>query len=373
MEYRCWTCGRTYTASEAVWRCECGGHLDAEGAELIRKEDVIADRFSMWRYEKALPLSLDEVTTGFQEGMTPLVRAVWEGRDVRLKLDYMMPTGSFKDRGNAIVVNSLKKLGIDHVLEDSSGNAGASIAAYCAAAGIKCDVYVPASTSAGKLFQIGMYGARLVKVPGSREDVAQAALEAAKSTFYASHNWHPLFLEGTKTLAFELWEQLGWKAPDNIIVPLGMGSALLGLHKGFRELLRAGEVTKMPRLFAVQARNCAPFHSLFASGHLGAKTQPTVAEGIACANPIRGAEVVDAVRSTGGSVEIAGEEEIVAAAVQAAALGFCIEPTSGTALAGATHLLESGDCRDGETTVIVLTGNGLKSMDKMIEATKRPV
>lgn len=134
------------------------------------------------------------------------------------------------------MVNYLKKLGIGRVLEDSSGNAGASIAAYCAAADIECDVYVPASTSVGKLFQIEMYGAQLVRIAGSREDVAQAALEAAKRTFYASHNWHPLFLEGTKTLAFELWEQLGWQAPDNVIVPLGMGSALLGLYKGFREL-----------------------------------------------------------------------------------------------------------------------------------------
>ncbi len=370
MQYRCWTCGRIYPVSEAVWRCECGGHLNSEGAEHLHRDDVIADRFSLWRYERALPLFLSEAVTGFQEGLTPLVDAVWEGRDVQFKLDYMMPTGSFKDRGTTIVVNYLKKLGIDHVLEDSSGNAGASIAAYCAAAGMKCDVYVPASTSAGKLFQIGMYGARLVKIAGSREDVAQAALEAAKSTFYASHNWHPLFLEGTKTLAFELWEQLGWQAPDSVIVPLGMGSALLGLYKGFQELAAAGEIDKMPRLFAVQARNCAPFYSLFTYGYPGVRTRRTIAEGIACANPIRGPEVVHAVRSTGGIIEIADEEEIIAAVSMAARLGFCIEPTSATALAGATRLFKSGACAPGTTSVIVLTGNGLKSMDKIIGAAK---
>lgn len=351
-----------------MWRCDCGGHLDTEGARGLHSEDVIADRFSLWRYEKALPLSLAEAATDFQEGLTPLVGAVWEGRDVRLKLDYMMPTGSFKDRGTAFVVNYLKKLGIGHVLEDSSGNAGASIAAYCAAAGMECDVYVPASTSAGKLFQIEMYGARLVRIAGSREDVAQAAITAAKSTFYASHNWHPLFLEGTKTLAFELWEQLQWQAPDNVIVPLGMGSALLGLYKGFRELAQASEIDVMPRLFGVQAGNCAPFYNLFTYGDPGAKSRPTIAEGIACAKPIRGPEAVYAVTSTGGAVEIADEDETVSAVTGAARLGFCIEPTSATALAGAARLFRSGACAPGETTVVVLTGNGLKSMDKIIDA-----
>lgn len=370
MQYRCWTCGRTYPLSEPVWRCECGGHLNTEGARGLHKEDVIADRFSLWRYEKALPLSHAEAATGFQEGLTPLVGAVWEGRDVRLKLDYLMPTGSFKDRGTAVVVNYLKKLGIGHVLEDSSGNAGASIAAYCAAADMACDVYVPASTSVGKLFQIEMYGARLVKIAGSREDVAQAALDAASNTFYASHNWHPLFLEGTKTLAFELWEQLGWQAPDNVIVPLGMGSALLGLYKGFQELAQAGEIEVMPRLFGVQARNCAPIYSLFTYGYPGAKTRPTMAEGIACAKPIRGPEAVHAVASTGGAVEIAGEDEIAAAVTGAARLGFCIEPTSATALAGAARLFKSGACAPGETTVVVLTGNGLKSTDEIIGAAR---
>ncbi len=370
MQYRCWTCGRTYPLSEAVWRCDCGGHLNSEGARDLHREDVIADRFSLWRYEKALPLSLAEAATDFQEGLTPLVGAVWEGRDVRLKLDYMMPTGSFKDRGTTVVANYLKKLGVGHVLEDSSGNAGASIAAYCAAVDIECDVYVPASTSVGKLFQIEMYGARLVRIAGSREDVAQAALEAAKTTFYASHNWHPLFLEGTKTLAFELWEQLGWQAPDNVIVPLGMGSALLGLYKGFRELAQAGEIDVMPRLFGVQARNCAPFYSLFTYGYAGVKTQPTIAEGIACAKPLRGPEAVYAVTSTGGAMEIADEDEIVSAVTGAARLGFCIEPTSATALAGAARLFKSGACPPGETTVVVWTGNGLKSMDMIIGAAR---
>ena len=357
-----------YPVSEAVWRCECGGHLNSEGAEHLHREDVIADRFSLWRYEKALPLSLAEATTDFQEGLTPLVGSIWGGRDVRLKLDYMMPTGSFKDRGTSIVVNYMKKLGIDYVLEDSSGNAGASIAAYAAAAGLKCDVYVPASASAGKLFQIGMYGARLVKIAGSRLDVAHAALEAAKSAFYASHNWHPLFLEGTKTLAYELWEQLGWQAPDSVIVPLGMGSALLGMYKGFRELAEAGEIDRMPRLFGVQAASCAPLYTLLTYGHPEVSTWPTIAEGIACADPIRGPEVVHAIKSTGGNIEIADEEEIVDAVTEAARLGFCIEPTSAAALAGAARLFRSGACAPGGTTVVVLTGNGLKSMDKIIGA-----
>jgi len=368
MKYYCSACGREYSDKELIWRCSCGSYLSCKSEDVLRKEDVIKDRFSLWRYEKALPLTLEEVYTPFMEGLTPLLKISWNGIEVYFKIDYLMPTGSFKDRGSAVMVNFLKKLGIKRAIEDSSGNAGSSIAAYCTVADIDCDIFVPASTSQGKLVQISLYGANLHQILGSRENVAEEAIkasEASKDVFYASHNWHPLFIEGTKTIAYEVWEQLGWRVPDNVIAPFGGGSMILGMFKGCKELLKAGEVTKIPKLFPIQAKNCAPLYDLYNGGSGKVKVSYTVAEGIALAKPIRRMEAIEVVRETGGSVEAVTEAEIGQALYQAASLGFYIEPTSATAVAGAKRLIDSGAILPGETTVIILTGNGLKSTDKI--------
>ncbi|MEM9982561.1 MAG: pyridoxal-phosphate dependent enzyme, partial [Bacteroidota bacterium] len=154
---------------------------------------------------------------------------------IHLKLDFLFPTGSYKDRGASVMISKVKELGIDKVVQDSSGNAGASVAAYCAKAGIACDIYAPKCTSQAKLTQIKMYGATLHLIDGTREDTAQAALEAAQKSYYASHCWNPYFFQGTKTFAFEIAEQMGWKAPDTVILPAGNGTLLIGAYIGFRE------------------------------------------------------------------------------------------------------------------------------------------
>jgi threonine synthase len=370
MKYYCAQCGREYSVTDLVWRCTCGGYLNSSGNFLLRRGDVVKDQVSLWRYEKALPLTLQESTTRFQEGFTPLVETPWQGRKILFKVDYLMPTGSFKDRGNAILVNFLRKLGVQRVVEDSSGNAAASIAAYCAAAGIECDLFVPATTSAGKLVQITMYGAKLHRISGSREDVAAKAMEAGEQTFYASHNWHPLFIEGTKTLAFEIWEQLGWRAPENVIVPVGMGSALLGLAKGFQELLTAGEIESMPHLYAIQAQNCAPLYRAFTGEKGQMNPLPTVAEGVACARVIRTEEIINTVVESGGVIEAVTEEEIVQALIKAATLGYYVEPTSAVALAGMDRLCQRGLLAAEADTVVLLTGSGLKATDKISDLIK---
>src|SRR4029077_17717161 len=177
-----------------------------------------------------------------------------------------MPTGSFKDRGTAVMLNHLLEVGIGAIHEDSSGNAGSSIATYAAAAGIRCRIYVPSTAPRGKVVQIAASGAEIRVIPGTRQAVTEAALAAAATSFYASHNWQPFFIEGTKTLAYELWEQLGFAVPDNILVPTGYGSNILGLDRGFEELERNREMAAPPRLFAVQAANCAAFAAAWAAG-----------------------------------------------------------------------------------------------------------
>src|SRR5207244_10640056 len=166
------------------------------------------------------------------EGWTPLVLRDWQGANVHFKLESQMPTGSFKDRGTAVMLNHLLEVGVGPIHEDSSGNAGASLATYAAAAGLPCRIYVPATAPRAKIVQIAAAGAEVRAIPGSRQAVTEAALAATGESFYASHNWHPYFIEGTKTLAYELWEQLGFAVPDNILVPTGYGSNILGLDRG---------------------------------------------------------------------------------------------------------------------------------------------
>jgi threonine synthase len=223
-----------------------------------------------------------------------------------------MPTGSFKDRGTAVMINHLLEAGVGAIHEDSSGNAGASIATYAAASGIPCRIYVPAAASRGKLVQITVSGADVRAIPGTRQAVSEAALAAAGESFYASHNWQPHFIEGTKTLAFELWEQLGFRVPDNILVPTGYGSNILGLDRGFDELERSGEITTRPRLFAVQAANCAAFAAAWAAGgdkFVPFAMAPTVADGIAAPKPVRIVEVLRALRRSKGAVAAVAEED----------------------------------------------------------------
>ena len=359
--------GRTYPLTEARWRADNGHYLNLSPGPGLRRGDIDTARRSVWRYARALLVGAEHAVS-LGEGWTPLLDGLWHGAPVHYKLEFMMPTGSFKDRGMTVMVSYLKSRGVTRMLEDSSGNAGASLSAYAAAAGLTCRILVPETASYPKIAQIAACGAEVVTIKGSRQDVADAALaqtnDPSDAMFYASHNWQPFFVEGTKTLAYELWEQSGFRAPDNLVVPLGYGSNVLGTERGFDELLRAREIARRPRLFGVQAAHCAPYAAAFREGveHLvPIPVRPTVAEGIATPKPIRVAEVLRAVRETGGTVVAVEEGEIVQALRELARRGLYVEPTAAAAAAGLTRLLASGVIRPQEYTVLVLTGSGLKA------------
>lgn len=364
----CHRCGNHLDLSAPRWACECGGYLDLSHPSRFPKEAITSRPNTLWRYREALPVDNadDAVTLG--EGMTPLLPASGPWGEALFKLDFLMPTGSYKDRGTTVMMTRLREWGISRLIEDSSGNAGASVAAYCARAGISSRIFIPAYTSEGKAAQIGMYGAELVKVPGTREDTTRAAEEAAKESFYASHNWSPYFVHGVKTLAFELWEQLGWRAPSSVVVPVGNGSLVLGLHQGFSELLAAGEITRLPRIIAAQTEACAPLVKAWESG--ASETAviskgSTMAEGIASASPVKGASILQAVRASGGLMISVSEEEIWDALRAMAATGIYIEPTSATAPAAVIKLRKNGSLGPDEQPVVELTGSGLKATDKI--------
>lgn len=288
------------------------------------------------------------------------------GHRVFLKVDYLFPTGSYKDRGATVLISKARELGIKKVVEDSSGNAGSAIAAYCAKAAIGCEIYVPLSTSLGKLVQIQAYGATLKMVEGSRERTAEVAMEAASRTYYASHCWNPFFLHGTKTFAFEICEQRGWKTPDTVVLPVGHGTLFLGAYIGFKELREAGVIKRIPKLVGIQTAACAPLYQAFKKGwkeSLPIDKKETIAEGISIARPVRGNQILDAVRKTDGEILTVSEMEIGATLREMGRMGHFIEPTSAATIAGLKKYLKKKKKR--EIVISTLTGIGLKTIGKI--------
>ncbi len=301
------------------------------------------------------------------EGFTPLEEITFGEKRAFVKIDYLFPTGSYKDRGATVLVSKMKEWGIQKVVEDSSGNAGSAVAAYCARAGIGCEIYVPQDTSLEKTIQIQAYGATLRKIPGSREKTAAATWKAASRMPYASHCWNPFFLHGTKTFAFEVWEQMEWKAPDVLVLPVGNGTLLLGAHLGFRELKKARVIKRIPRLVGVQSSSCAPLYRAFEKGWTEPRPiekKETAAEGIAIAEPVRGRQILKAVRETDGEILAVTENEIRIALKEMGRKGHFIEPTAAATIAGLKKYLRK--TRRRETVVSTLTGTGLKSAREML-------
>jgi threonine synthase len=258
------------------------------------------------------------------------------------------------------------------LIEDSSGNAGAAVAAYAAAAGLPCRIYVPATAPAGKLRQLAAYGAEVVPVPGARPRATEAAQADAEGT-YCSHAWNPLFVEGVKTMAFEWWERLAGRFPERIFVPAGQGSVAMGLRRGFLQLEAGLPGLRTPAIVAVQHRAVAPLAAAWrqqlASSEAvrtagergdrqtepGAVTQPPLSDGIVIPEPVRGPEVLTAVRESGGEILTVDDEAIRAAQQELAAAGIWVEPTGAVALAGHRR------CGGSESDAVVTTGHGLKT------------
>jgi threonine synthase len=363
---RCSACGQTLEANPRDWRCPaCASPLERAEPGRFDRSMIDTARAGLWRYRQTLPVDTVSPVT-LNEPMTPLVPMSVAGATVLGKLDGLLPTGSFKDRGMSVLVSFLKQQGVARVIEDSSGNAAASIAGYAARAGIACTVYAPATASPGKLVQAAAFGAEVKPITGTRDDVARAAETAAEQpgASYATHNWHPLFIEGIKTWALEIWEQLGFEAPDAIITPAGSGSAVLGAWRAFAELRASNEIARMPRIFAAQAAACAPLVAAMSSGSettVPFDRTPSLAEGIMIADPVRGKALLEALRASNGGAVAMSEPAIHAALLDAAHQGVYVEPTSATAFAAARDLLERGILSPSERIVILMTGNGLKA------------
>lgn len=355
--------GRTYPLDEPRWCSDERTPLMISALPGIGRDEIERGTRSLWRYRAALPAAIPEpISLG--EGCTPLVETTWGDLRPLLKLEWFNPSASFKDRGSSVMLSHLRGLGIDAVLEDSAGNGGASVAAYGAAGGLHVRILAPSTASPAKLVQARACGAEVQLIEGPREASQDEAIRQSENIFYASHNWQPFFLQGTKSLAYEIWEDLGFTAPDNVVMPVGAGSTLIGCHIGFSELLAAGQIARLPRLFAAQPLNCSPLDASFcasADSPVARPVEKTIAEGTAIAHPLRLREMLAGLRESGGASAAVPEAEIVAALRALAAKGFFVEPTCATAAAALDRLVAAKRIAPGERTVVVMTGTGIKA------------
>jgi len=353
-DLRCPACGNAYPDR---WRCECGEPLEFAERPLpdAPAPDVPDARDGLWAFEGFLPV---ERRVSLGEGWTPLVDA--PGRDCAFKLDYTFPTGSFKDRGAATTLSRAAELGVDRVVEDSSGNAGAAIATYAARAGIDARIYVPASAKAPKLRAIERAGAEVERVEGSREAVTGACVDAVETGegWYASHAWNPAFLAGTATMAYEIAAGRDWSVPDAVVLPLGHGTMFLGAYRGFAALREAGWTDGVPRLLGAQAAGYAPVADALHGPSAGTND---LADGIQIREPVRMDEIREAVEATGGDAVAVGRDATERELDRLHAAGFYTEPTCAVAPAALREYRDRGVLDPEADVVVALSGSGLKT------------
>ena len=354
--FRCSNCGRDYPEEGFHFQCPtCGGHFDPKTG--LEYAPTNARGIERYRETFALPPGAEFFSLG--EGDTPLVADQIQGRKVFFKSEHLNPTGSFKDRGTAVLVSALVSMGVEEAVEDSSGNAGASFAAYAARAGIQARVFVPDYASGPKRAQIERYGAELMRIKGPRSATTDAVLHAAEAgAVYASHAYLPHLIGGMATAAFEIAETLG-RAPGAIISPVGQGTLMIGAYLGFKALLEAGAIDHMPTLIGVQAHACAPLWAVHTGGAARldwVQEKETLAEGIRIIQPLRGDLVLQAVEETGGRFIAVEEGEIERGLRELAGRGFLVEPTSAVVWPALEQLVDDLE----EPVVAMLTGSGFK-------------
>ncbi|MCY3778973.1 MAG: pyridoxal-phosphate dependent enzyme [Chloroflexi bacterium] len=352
----CSACGKPAKALD--WTCRsCHASLNLQALPPFDASAINRGDFSLWRYRAMLPVARRFSLGG---GMTPLVPVEIAGGRFLAKLEHLNPTGSFKDRGTAVMLNHLADNGATDVIDNSSGNAGASLAAYAGAAGLSATVYVPAATAVESKKQlIRAFGGAIIESHDYLADV----YAAAESATYASHAWNPYFVLGQQTAAWETWEQLGGRAPDAVATPVGHGGLFLGFYQGFKALREAGLIETIPRMIAVQSAGVDPVVRGWAAGSKRppkVKPAPSLADGILVDAPVRGEQILSALHDSDGLALRVENEAILASQKAMHRAGHIIEATSAVPAAALPRIREL--IGDEAELVIALTGSGLKSL-----------
>ena len=360
-EIKCSECSRT-SPSILDFECSCGLPLKTHLHFNFEKKKIRKRNHSLWRYINFIPYVKEKEITSLGEGWTPLIKF---SDGLYFKLEQLNPTGSFKDRGSTVLISALHKLvkkAGGYISEDSSGNAGASIAAYAARAGLNAKVYVPESVSGPKFNQIRFYGARVVKVSGGRNKVAEEAQKPERGKFYVGHILHPLFRDGIRSLAYEIAEQLGWHVPERVYLPVSAGTLFLGLIGGFKHLVESNVIGAMPKIVACQTRQVSPLYHRFKNlSYTPPVKVVSVADALVSVNPPLLDLMDKRLRKVDGDAVAVEEDEISTAFKELAGKGFFVEPSSAVAYAAYTKQLKNKETSKDEKTVIILTGTGLKT------------
>lgn len=379
---KCRECHRTYPI-EALHVCEfCFGPLevsyDYEGiSKAVTREKIASGPASIWRYADLLPVdTTDYVSLGV--GFTPLVKARSLGEELGLpnlwlKNDTVNPTGSFKDRVVSVALSKARELGLKVAACASTGNLANSVAAHAAWAGMESYVFIPANLEKAKIITTSIFGGNVVAIEGNYDDVNRLCAELASEEptwAFVNVNVRAYYSEGSKTLAFEVAEQLGWKAPDHVVVPVGSGSQLTKIHKGFEELYKVGLLDEEPhvRVSGAQAEGCSPVATAFSSGHdyIRPVKPNTIAKSLAIGNPADGFYALDVVRKTGGGFGSVTDEEIIEGmSLLARTEGIFAETAGGVTVATLVKLVAEGVVKPDETVVAYITGNGLKTVEAL--------
>ncbi|MCF0253374.1 MAG: threonine synthase [Duodenibacillus sp.] len=362
MQYVCTRCGKRADAATMAPACECGGLFELDFTPPAWDPARIRrDTWSIFRYRDFMAVDGDvwrSVSMG--EGMTPVVQFK---PGVLFKQDYYMPTLSFKDRGAATLVSHMKAIGVKSCVQDSSGNAGNSVAAYCARAGIACDIYVPEGTSPKKIDMIRAHGATAHVVPGTRDHCADVCRARVRDdgAYYANHVYNPYFYEGMKAYVYETLEQLG-RLPEVIVIPTGNGTLYIGVVKALEHLHASGAIAEFPRIVALQSELCDPLLQGWKAGSpepAKITPRPTIAEGIAIGVPMRGAELLGMAARRNITFVHAPEDKILEARAEIARGGvYCEHTTAANYAAWLAYKEMTGD--DAEA-LIPMCGAGLKS------------
>ena len=384
---KCKSCGREY-AVEPLNVCDfCFGPLEVAYdydamARVVTRERIAAGPPSMWRYEDLLPVDAADAVD-INAGFTPLVRCENLGRKLGLeklyiKNDSVNPTFSFKDRVVTVAATKAREFGFDTLACASTGNLACSVAAHAARAGMKAVVFIPADLERGKVVGAAIYGPTLVAVDGSYDEVNRLCSEVADNYPWAflNINVRPYYAEGSKTLGYEVAEQLGWQTPAHAVVPGASGSMFTKIWKGFHEFSSLGLIGKVKtRMHLTQAEGCSPIVEAYNADtlHVRPVRPDTVAKSLAIGNPADGIFALKTIKESGGSATAVPEDEIVAGMqLLAETEGIFTETAGGVVISGLRHLVEQGRIKSDELTVAYITGNGLKTLEA-VDHVVRPV
>ncbi len=367
----CIECNEEYDDKKLIYTCpSCGGLLEVKYEEIPSRTDFRGS--GVWRYSSVLPVNTRKVT--LDEGSTPLYKArkLSEklGLDIHVKHEGMNPTGSFKDRGMTVGVSKGLELGVDRIACASTGNTSASLAAYGSACDIQSAVLLPSGKVAlGKIAQALAHGARVVELEGNFDDCFEVVRTLAnEGFFYLLNSVNPYRLEGQKTIAFEILEQLSWEVPDRVVLPVGNAGNISALYKGFREFEKAGIIDVIPSMTGVQSKGASPLVKAFRENkELKPEDPETKATAIRIGNPVNAPKAMKAIKQTGGTAVAVSDKKIAKAQKQLALEGIGVEPASATSIAGVKELLNREEIDKGEKIACVATGHLLKDPEAALE------